>query len=161
MRDYLFVNDGNGFTDRMPAIVAAHDTDHGVQWADYDRDGDLDLALAANDPSASHYLFRNELADASRSIQVTVLDKQGHFTKAGAEVRIFQAGTDRLLGLTIVDTGGGYNAQNAKPVHFGLAEMTKVDIRVTTMSANGPLTTIFTGVDPRTLGGRAFEARVP
>ena len=160
-RDYLFVNEGDRFTDRMPPVIAANDTDHGVQWADFDGDGDLDLALAANDPAASHYLFRNELAEASRSIQVMVLDEQGHYTKPGAEVRIYRAGTNELLGLTIVDTGGGYNAQNAKPVHFGLAEMTNVDIHVTTMSNDGPRVSVFENTDPRALTNGVFEARVP
>ena len=45
-----------------------------MQWGDFDQDGDLDLALAANDPAGSHYLYRTELDVAGRSIQVLVLD---------------------------------------------------------------------------------------
>ena len=74
--DYLFINEGNRFSNQLPDVIAANDTDHGVQWADFDQDGDLDLALASNDPDCSHYLFRNDLkpAVADRSIQVLVLD---------------------------------------------------------------------------------------
>ena len=82
------------------------------------------LALAANAPAGSHYLFRNDLEStvAERSIQVLVLDENGHYTRAGSEVRVYRSGTDELIGLRLVDTGSGYNAQNAKPVHIGLPE---------------------------------------
>lgn len=161
--DYLFINEGDRFVDSMPDVIAANDTDHGVQWADYDQDGDLDLALAANDPTASHYLYRNDLdADAAaRSVRILVLDSKGHYTKAGSEVRIFDASSNELLGLSIVDTGGGYNAQNAKPVHFGLPELAPVDVHVTTMSPEGPHTTVISDVDPRVLAGKPLEVRVP
>ena len=160
--DYLYVNEGDHFENRIPGNIANNDTDHGVQWADFDQDGDLDLALAANDPAGSHYLFRNDLtADvAGRSIQVLVLDAKGHYTRAGSEVRVYRAGTSDLLGLRLVDTGSGYKAQNAKPVHIGLKEWGRVDIRVTTMSGNGPQNTEFKGIDPRTLDGKPFVVKV-
>lgn len=160
--DYLYVNNGDRFENRIPANIAKDDTDHGVQWADFDQDGDLDLALAANDPAGSHYLFRNELsADiAGRSIQVLVLDANGHYTRAGSEVRVYRAGTNDLLGLRLVDTGSGYNAQNAKPVHVGLKEWGRVDVHVTTMSDRGPQLEKFEGIDPRQLGGKPFIVKV-
>lgn len=160
--DYLFINQGERFSNELPANIATNDTDHGVQWVDFDQDGDLDLSLAANDPEASHPLYRNELDNdiAGRAIQVLVLDKQGRYTKAGAEVRIFKAGTTVLLGLRMVDTGSGYNAQNAKPVHIGLTEMLSVDVHVTTMSVDGPKVQVFENIDPTLLDKHIFEARV-
>ncbi|MGH8033720.1 MAG: CRTAC1 family protein, partial [Lysobacterales bacterium] len=148
--DYLFSNNGPSFADQMPEIIRQHDADHGVQWADFDRDGDLDLALTNSDPGGSHYVFRNDLppADAGRSIQVLVLDTEGHFTRAGSEVRIYEPGTSRLLGLRMVDTGGGYNSQNAMPVHIGLAKTTLVNVRITTMSPQGPQAWDFMNIDP-------------
>jgi hypothetical protein len=74
-------------------------------------------------------------------------------------VRVYRAGTGDLLGLSIVDTGSGYNAQNAKPVHFGLRNYDPVDIRVTTMSPDGPQYTVFEKVSPRSLAGKPFIAR--
>jgi hypothetical protein len=51
-QDYLYVNTGGRFIDVLPENIAAHNGDHGAQWADYDRDGDLDrtatIAPAAN-----------------------------------------------------------------------------------------------------------------
>lgn len=160
--DYLFINQGDRFENRLPANIARNDTDHGVQWADFDQDGDLDLSLAANDPAGSHYLFRNDLPDdvAGRSIQVLVLDAKGHYTRAGSEVRVYRAGSSELLGLRLVDTGSGYNAQNAKPVHIGLTSLDRVDVHVTTMSDEGRRTTRFKDIDPRSLNGKPFVAKV-
>ncbi|MFK7830924.1 MAG: CRTAC1 family protein [Congregibacter sp.] len=160
--DYLFVNRDGQFVNQLPDVVARHDSDHGVQWADFDGDGDLDLALAANDPAGSHYLFRNQLpADvASRSLQVLVLDQDGHYTRAGSEVRIYAAGTRELIATRLVDTASGYNAQNAKPVHFGLPKAIDVDVEVTLMSPTGRQTRMFTNVDWRALSGSPFIVRV-
>jgi hypothetical protein len=161
-KDYLFINEGGRFVDRMPDVIAAIDTDHGVQWADFDRDGDLDLALAANDPAGSHYLFRNDLDPevAARSIQVLVLDENGHYTRAGSEVRVYRADSDELVGLRLVDTGSGYNAQNAKPVHIGMPEPVEIDVHVTVLGPDGRRTEIFRNVDWRALGGRPFVVNV-
>jgi len=160
--DYLYVNEGDHFENRIPENIANDDTDHGVQWADFDQDGDLDLALAANDPAGSHNLFRNDLPAniARRSIQVLVLDAKGHYTRAGSEVRVYRAGTDELLGLRMVDTGSGYNAQNAKPVHVGLASGGKIDVHVTLMTPNGQKTEVYSDVDWQALAGRPFIAKV-
>ncbi len=159
--DYLFLNEGNRFSNQLPDVIAANDTDHGAQWADFDQDGDLDLALAANDPAGSHYLFRNDLPDdvAGRSIQVLVLDEHGHYTRAGSEVRVYRAGGNELLGLRMVDTGSGYNAQNAKPIHIGLKEWAPVDVHVSSMSSDGPKVQVFGNVDPKSLNGKAFVAK--
>ena len=160
--DYLFINEGTRFVNRLPAVIAANDTDHGVQWADYDQDGDLDLALAANDPAGSHFLFRNDLAAdvARRSIQVLVLDENGHYTRAGSEVRVYRAGTEELVGLRLVDTGSGYNAQNAMPVHIGLPEVMRIDVHVTVPGAGKRTTTVYPDVDWQGLGGKPFIVKV-
>jgi hypothetical protein len=162
MPDYLFINEGTRFVNQLPDVIAANDTDHGAQWADFDQDGDLDLALAANDPAGSHYLFRNELESpvASRSIQVLVLDENGHYTRAGSEVRVYHAGTGELVGTRLVDTGSGYNAQNAKPVHIGLPEPMAIDIHVTVLTGGERKTTVYRDVDWRGLGGTPYVVKV-
>jgi len=133
-----------------------------VQWGDFDQDGDLDLALAANDPAGSHFLYRNDLeaAVASRSVQVLVLDENGHYTRAGSEVRVYRAGSNELIGTRLVDTGSGYNAQNAKPVHFGLPEEMQIDVHVTVLSSGERKTSTYSDVDWRSLDGRPFIVKV-
>ena len=159
--DYLYINKGDYFENQIPDNVMANDTDHGVQFADYDQDGDLDLSLAANDPSGSHYLFRNDLVDnRSESIQVLVLNKDGHQVMAGSEVRVLRAGSDELLGARLVDTGSGYNSQNSKPVHIATLGAESVDIEVATMSRQGRKLTYFRGIDVGSLANKPFQARI-
>jgi len=162
-RDYLYHNDGDHFTDVTPAVILRHDGDHGVQWADFDLDGALDLALANNEAMGSHYLFRNLLPPdrARRALQVLVLDDRGHFTKAGSEVRLYMPGTRTLLGTNIVDTGSGYCSQNAMPVHFGLGSHDgAVDVEVTHFTPAGRLVTRIAGVDPRAYRGKYLVVKV-
>lgn len=160
-RDHLFHNRGDRFVDVLPDAVRRDDASHGVQWADFDADGDLDLALANNHRSGVHFLFRNQLpADAARrALQVLVLDGAGRHSRAGSEVRVFRAGTRELLGTRLVDAGGGYDSQNAAPVHFGLPRMERVDVEVTWFSPAGRRTTRVADVDPAALSGRALVVR--
>jgi hypothetical protein len=100
---------------------------HGVAWADFDRDGDLDLALANNsEPDGTHPLYRNNLTpdNTARSLQVTVVDAQGREVRAGARVTLRAEGSDGSPGTYVssrlVETGSGYASQSSMPVHFGL-----------------------------------------
>ena len=157
-RDYLYRNDGATFRDVLPSVVAKRDATHGVQWVDYDADGDLDLALADNGTMGAHQLFRNRLPAPlrQRGLNVLVLDARGRYTRAGAEVRVYRAGTRTLLGTRMVDTGSGYCSQNMMPVHVGLPTGDAVDVEVTTFSPGGRKVTSSRGVDPRALNGKAL-----
>lgn len=150
--DHLFHNTRTAageaqFADVLPALVNEHDGSHGVQWVDFDNDGALDLALTNNDPAGGHYLFRNLLAaELARSLAVDVVDSRGRHTKAGAEVRVYAAGTRQLLSSGLVDTGGGYCSQNVMPVHVATAGTKKVDVEVTSMTPRGRVVTKRRGV---------------
>ena len=161
-RDYLFHNDEGRFTDITPEILLKQNADHGALWVDFDNDGDLDLALTGGGTDGMHYLFRNQLSAerARRSLQVMVLDGQGHYTRAGTELRIYEAGTGKLLGMNIFDTGSGYNSQNAMPVHFGLKDESPVDVEVTTMTGQGRKTVLIPKVDFKAYIGRWFIVKV-
>ena len=132
-QDSLFRNTGSGFVDVTPPNIRALQADHGVQWADVDGDFDLDLALTGARADGMHLVLRNTLprADAARGLHVRVVDGRGHATRAGAEVRVFAAGTTRLVGARLVDSGSGYDAQSDMPVHVGVpASVARVDVQV-------------------------------
>jgi hypothetical protein len=134
-QDSLFMNGGSSFTDRTPPVIRKQQADHGVQWADVDGDGDLDLALTGSRADGTHVVMRNMLpaSDAARSVQVRVVDAKGRATRAGAEVRVYAAASSKagLIGTRLVDSGSGYDAQSDMPVHFGLpAGVSRVDVQV-------------------------------
>ena len=160
--DFLFHNDGARFGDAMVEVIRKHGATHGVQWVDFDGDGALDLALANNNPTGGHYLFRNRLPPdrARRSIQVQVVDAHGRHTRAGSEVRVYAPGTRKVLGGRLVDTGSGYCSQSVIPVHLGLPVDGKVDVEVTAMTKAGRKVTRVANVDPNKLPNRVLVVKV-
>lgn len=135
-QDSLFMNTGSSFVDMTPAVIRKQQADHGVQWADVDGDGDLDLALTGSRTDGTHVIMRNMLAagDAARSLQVRVVDGRGRAIRAGAEVRLYAAASSKiegLIGSRLIDSGSGYDSQNDMPVHFGVPSgVSKVDVQV-------------------------------
>jgi hypothetical protein len=158
-RDYLFHNDGERFIDVTPEKLLEQEADHGAHWVDCDLDGDLDLALTG---VGMHYIFQNLLPEekARRSLQVMVLDARGRYTRSGAEVRLYEAGTKNLLGMNILDTGSGYNSQNAMPVHFGLPNEGPVDVEITSLTSEGRKTAVVSSVNPQEYAGRWLVVKV-
>lgn len=132
-QDSLFRNTGSSFIDVTPSPIRKLQADHGVQWADVDGDGDLDLALTGSRADGTHLVMRNMLAsaDAARGLHVRVVDATGRATRAGAEVRAFAAGSTRIIGARLVDSGSGYDAQSDMPVHVGVPpNVSRVDVQV-------------------------------
>ncbi|MDQ3998230.1 MAG: CRTAC1 family protein, partial [Gemmatimonadota bacterium] len=160
-RDYLFRNLGDRFEDVTTDELRALQADHGVQWADFDADGDVDLALTGARPDGMHLILRNMLPapDALRSLRILVVDGNGRATRAGAEVRLYAAETGRPLGARLVDSGSGYDAQSEMPVHFGLATLAPVDVEVIWPAGGKRTSTWVRRVDPRERGGRVIVVR--
>ena len=160
-RDYLFIQSAGTFVDRTPGNVLALTASHGVQWADVDGDGALDLALAGSRAEASHPMLRNVLptVSAKRSLQIRVVNADGRATCAGAEVRVFASGTKRLLATRWVDAGSGYDAQSDMPVHIGLTSMAPVDVEVMVPVGGQRVRTLTRRVVPADYSGRWLTVR--
>jgi hypothetical protein len=103
-------------------------------------------------------LLRPEFA--WHSLQVRVLDAAGHATRPGSEVRIYAAGSDRLLGTRIVDSGSGYDAQSDLPVHFGIPGGQPVDVEITVFAGGERRTATVRDVDPRAFRGGVLTVKV-
>ncbi len=161
-RDYLFRNTSEGFIDATPPDLFL-DADHGVRWVDLDQDGALDLSLTGATDSGMHYVLLNHTSSAleTPSLQVQVTDGTGLMTRAGAEVRIYAAGTQRLLGTRLLDTGSGYDSQSSLPVHFGLPGNGPVDIEVVFPGGGNRTTVVVREVDPRDHRGRPLTVILP
>ena len=157
-QDSLFRNTGSAFADVTPPAIRSLHADHGVQWADVDGDHDLDLSLTGARADGTHLVLRNMLpaADAARGLQIKVVDGDGRSTRAGAEVRVYAAGTQRLVGARLVDSGSGYDAQSDVPVHVGVpAGVTRVDLQVVVPRNGTRLPVWQRGVSP----GRVITVR--
>lgn len=120
--------------------TALNDADHGVQWADFNGNGALDLAITKGyDDPGRNLLLVNQVSGSGsrRSLQVLVLDGNGHHTRAGSELRLYDLSGD-LLATRVVSSGDGYNSQSTQPVHFGLGEHQRVTLEIRFLTAEGP-----------------------
>jgi hypothetical protein len=75
-------------------------------------------------------------------------------------VRVYLAGTRQLLGTRLVDTGSGYNAQNAMPVQFGLSDRRLVDVEVIAPLGGSRRAAIIRNVDARAWARCAIVIRI-
>jgi hypothetical protein len=161
-RDYLFHNTGAAFLDVTPDNIRAIEADHGAQWADFDGDGDEDLALTGVQPTGMHLVMRNQLP-RSRDVgwlRVMVTDTAGRPAPGGGEVRVYATATRRLLGTRMLDTGSGYNSQNVMPLHFGLARENRVDIEVIAPGSHGRRMTRLRNMDAGAWSGCVLPLRL-
>ena len=161
----LFRNQEGTFVNVTPLQLQSPGASHGVAWADFDVDGDLDLSLANNHPEGGgNPLFRNSLspAQAVRSVQVQVLDGRGRHAFPGAEVRLFDSATGNLIGSRLVDAGGGYCSQGSAPVHFGIpGGVDSVEVEVTVLRDGSRVLHSVETVSVPLVPYRVLEVRVP
>lgn len=152
---------GLRFVNVLAADSPLNAGDHGVQWVDYDKDGALDLSITRGyTDQGGHFLFHNDLDEAKRhrSLAVQVLDRRGHFTCVGAEVRLFDV-KGRLLATRQVTSGDGYNSQSALPVHFGLSVTGRVIVEVTFPRGPSRSRIARKRVDPTHFRGKVLRIR--
>jgi hypothetical protein len=64
-----------------------------------------------------------------------------------------------VLASRLVSTGGGYNAQSAAPVHFGLKSFDPVTVEVSFMTNDGVKTKTVRNVDPKAFSKKALVIR--
>ena len=99
----------------------------GLVHFDYDKDGDLDLAFVDN--GGPFRVYRNDMGfeEFTRYLRIN-LDTQSHPCLApmgyGTKVIATYAGKDHLR---VVDGSSSYLGQSEMTIHFGLAELDKVD----------------------------------
>jgi hypothetical protein len=122
----LFLNLGRGrFRDVAPQLgggFAAPRVGRGLAYADFDRDGDLDLLMTANDGPAA--LFRNDQTSGNRSIRFRLRGTASNRDAIGAVVRVHLGGSTQWR---MVRTGSSYLSQSELPVTFGLGKRERVD----------------------------------
>jgi enediyne biosynthesis protein E4 len=122
----LFLNGGKG-TFRDVAEEVGTDFDQpkvgrGLAYADFDRDGDLDLLLTTNNGPA--HLYRNDQQTGNRSIRFRLIGTKSNRDGIGASVRVFAGGITQSR---LVKGGSSYLSQSELPVTFGLEKRQAID----------------------------------
>ena len=122
----LFLNNGKGsFRDVAAALDGGFDqpkVGRGLAFADFDRDGDLDLLLTTNNGPA--YLYRNDQLSGNRSIRFRLVGTKSNRDGIGATIRVFAGG---LTQSRLVKSGSSYLSQSELPVTFGLEKRDRVE----------------------------------
>lgn len=141
----LLRNEGIGadgvprFTDVGMALGADDIRDgRAVAAADFDNDGDLDLAITpspgdAGVPGVPAALLRNELGQDHRWLAVELIGERSNRDGVGATIHV-EVGGDTLMRL--VSAGSGYASQASRRVYFGLGAAERVD-RITVRWPSG------------------------
>ncbi len=127
----------NGLSGDVPTFSVPEGLGSAQYWvagptADVDRDGRLDLLLVEWEPGLPSLLLRNESASGNW-LQVS-MDPDRSFG-IGWLVEVFEAGgldePEALLGARGITVTQGYSSGVAPTAHFGLGEVSTVDVRLT------------------------------
>jgi len=115
----LFLNSGAGKF-RDVAAEAGNDfakakVGRGLAFADFDRDGDLDLLMTTNNGPA--YLYRNDQSAGHRAVRFHLQGTKSNRDAIGATVRLYNGSETQAR---TVQGGSSYLSQSELPVTFGL-----------------------------------------
>jgi hypothetical protein len=122
----LFLSNGKGsFRDVAAEVGGGFDqpkVGRGLAYADFDRDGDLDLLLTTNNGPA--YLYRNDQLTGNHSIRFRLVGTKSNRDGIGASLRVFSGGITQSR---IVKGGSSYLSQSELPVTFGLEKRDRIE----------------------------------
>ena len=129
----LFRNLGNGRFD--PALdevgedIAQPLVARGAAYADYDRDGDLDILVSTNDGPAR--LYRNDGGNANSHLRLRLVGRPSNRSAIGAEVTVRSPSGEQWR---TVRTGSSYCSQSELPLTFGIHQ----DLEVASIEVKWP-----------------------
>ena len=114
-------NQDGSFTDVTFESGASTESGLGTAWADFDNDGDLDLAVASE---FGLRLFRNETPQKGNWVELNLKASTGNSHALGARVRVHAGGK---VYLREVVAGKGAGTQQPYVLHFGLGSAAAID----------------------------------
>lgn len=131
-RNALFFNDGTGrFDSPVQFSLTASAGPHAAHtWGDYDRDGDLDVFVAALDPDESpqNRLFRNDLQGPDTGwLHLRLKGPNGNPTSVGAQVHALLPPSAGGAWMRRDLAGGQGGMTSGDEVAFGLGTASSVD----------------------------------
>ena len=123
---HLFLNLGKG---KFQDVAKTHGGDfavprvgRGLAFADFDRDGDVDILLTTNNGPA--YLFRNDVRSGNRALRLQLTGTKSNRDAIGAVVRIYNGGQSQLR---MVRGGSSYLSQSELALTFGVGRADRID----------------------------------
>lgn len=126
----LYMNNGDGTFSEQASDwgIDTHADGRGITCFDYDRDGDVDVALV--DHSEGIQFFENQAGSESdrRFLNVRVVGAPPNTDAIGARVSVeAKPGAETQNLLRVVQGNSNFNSQNLPDLHFGLGAATVVD----------------------------------
>jgi hypothetical protein len=125
----LFHNLGKGkFENVTAAMGSAFNRPivaRGAAYADFDRDGDLDVLLSTNHGPA--YLYRNDGGNRNHWLSVRLTGTKSNRDGIGAVVRVASAGGKQW---NMVRSGGSYCSQSDLALTFGLGKDVAASVEI-------------------------------
>jgi hypothetical protein len=122
----IFLNNGQGKFQDVAAstgeVFIQPKVGRGLCYADFDRDGDLDILMTTNNGPA--YLYRNDQQAGNHSIRFHLTGTKSNRDAIGAMVRIEHEGSTQER---LVKGGSSYLSQSELAVTFGLGKRDKID----------------------------------
>ena len=122
----LFRNFGSGnfvlASDELGDQLSRPIVARGAAYADFDRDGDLDLAVTTNNGPA--YLFRNDGGNANSHLALRLIGRTSNRDGLGAKVTVR---TESEAQRRMVRTGSSYLSQSDTVITFGVGAALMID----------------------------------
>jgi enediyne biosynthesis protein E4 len=120
------INTGKpGFRDVAAELGGGFDqpkVGRGLAYADFDRDGDLDLLLTTNNGPA--YLYRNDQLAGNHSVRFRLVGTKSNRDAIGATVSVLAGDLSQSR---LVKSGSSYLSQSELPLTFGLGRRDRID----------------------------------
>ncbi|MCG8604762.1 FG-GAP-like repeat-containing protein [bacterium] len=132
--NFLYVNNGNGeFLESVPKGRMQNEalSSFGVSWADFNRDGALDLTLtnweSSPSPGKENTLYFNN-GNQRNWIDLKLVGTNVNRSALGARVRVLATiNEQRVWQMREISALNGFGSQNQPNAHFGLGDATVVD----------------------------------
>ena len=128
--NFLFINNGKGDFEAIQnsSIVSTSNISAGTAWADYDRDGDLDIFVSNwGNSTERNQLYRNDLY-ATNWIEFSLRGTASNSFGIGARVRMkYEMNGEEKSVTRWLLPQTGYASQNEPIVHFGLGDASIID----------------------------------
>lgn len=121
---WLYLNNGQaGFTKIInDPIVAAIGNSFGNSWADYDKDGDMDMFFATHS-NETNYLYDNN-GNTNKWISIRLIGTVSNKSAIGARIHLKANGKWQIRD---INSQSGIGGQGSFRAHFGLGSASTID----------------------------------